>query len=1367
LLFPGFLIQGQSNFGEIRGQVRDGSGGSVPNATIRVRDVGTNQTLVRTTDRDGFYVAPALRPVVYEVTAEAQGFQTAVQPNVKVDTAKISTVDFAMKVGNVSERVEVTSEAPLLQTYTGALTQTVDQKTIVEMPLNGRNTIQLALILPGVSGSPGSEISELVTNEPLPGRELSFNGGRIGGTQFFADGANTTSVALARMSVSFSPDTIQEFSVQQANYSAQYAQAGGAIINQTTKSGTNDLRGTAYWFHRQKAFTASPFGSNRLPLLNNDPRPPLRRQQLGIVVGGPVEIPKVYKGKDKTFFFFSYEPTRQLASNPGGASFSRVPTELERNGDFSQSLVYFRNAATGEVRTEPYAQIYQQFNRNADGTLTYIPNPSFNPNMPPSTSNSRYRFGGFGLFNPNDPNPARRGRVLVDAAGRSFVNPVSRRLIDALYPQPNIPFGSADINPGANFVFFRRTDYVDDRYTARIDHKFSDRSNLFFRYTDQPSFGDRSQRDPFQNGLISDRNTSRQAVATWTLTPTATTVNELRLNYVYGNFGRNFPSEVLGNDWTSEFLKLGNAGDGSPNILGYGMARFFGGGAPTAASGQTGVNNFDVVGFNSPQDVGKNVEHTYSITDDFSWVRGKWTIKAGFAGSLLMLNQGTLGIGSIAGGRYDFGRGQTNATNCSSNPIGGNLPGCTNDPLGGDSFAAFLLGVPSGLQVQTENLSNSYYYRWMNAAGYIQNDIRVSSDLTVNVGLRYQFQTPRWEKNNFQGQLNLDRLETNPFVVRNGVTTPTPAPVFEFAGVEGRSRYILPVQYLDFEPRFGFAWTPSFSWNSRRKMVVRGGWGMTHATLMGNDREPIPNIGSQTFGGFRSISYLLGTNDFTPPTNNASCGLAICDPSIPMQFGFNNAVLATDPTMFVIPPGGAIRPGDVAQQRQARPGVVIQDLRYQATGVVGDPNFRTPRIQNFNLQIEYEFMRNTVARVGYQGSRGSRLFGSPFNINREDPFTGSLPYPGFLGRNSSAIFVLYPSNASSMYHAFVAEAERRFTNGLQFRVNYTFSKNIDNASGGINFPIPNNSFNNATGEIPFLRTQNPYQLDADRSVSATHQPHIFNFVTFYELPFGPGKKLVNRGGWLGHIVGDWQMSWLGRIRSGFPVNVPLGATNSLDLGTPGGATRPNVLQGVPLLNPDWKPENALFTPYTNPRAFSFPEPGQYGNAPRYFDVAFPFVRTFDANLSKQIRPWGRDSHRRFELRAEFFNVFNLRNFEGSTQSLLGGAAQHPLLLGTFGSRTVNPNVENRSRNLAFPGVWDAILARSQGVGVDQAIAQLPGPGGVPGCPANAAEIGSANQSTALSPACTARVLSLNGSFGRLNVNNVQARVVQFALKFYF
>jgi hypothetical protein len=292
----------------------------------------------------------------------------------------------------------------------------------------------------------------------------------------------------------------------------------------------------------------------------------------------------------------------------------------------------------------------------------------------------------------------------------------------------------------------------------------------------------------------------------------------------------------------------------------------------------------------------------------------------------------------------------------------------------------------------------------------------------------------------------------------------------------------------------------------------------------------------------------------------------------------------------------------------------------------------------------------------------------------------------------------------------------------------------------------------------------------DRSVSSTHTPHIVNLVALWDLPFGSGKRFFRGGGWKDTVIGGWNLNGVSRFRSGFPLTVPLGVGNAFDIGTPGGSLRPDIVAGVPLRNPDWNRENSWRgVPFINPKAFAFPEPGRYGNSPRNLDAQYPFIRTLDVSVFKRISPF--ENKRRFlELRAEFFNVLNMKNYSPNPNvtNLLSGANQNPLTTGT--SPNFNPvaNVQNRFRNLTANGVWDAIIAKYFGTPVDTAIGALPGPGaGGVGCPANSSELGAANQTGALSPACVARSLNLGGNLGALGANFTAPRTAQLALKFYF
>src|SRR5262249_41544879 len=229
---------------------------------------------------------------------ELSGFKTGVVDNVKVDTAVTAKVDVTLQTGAVEAQVTVTAEAPVVNAGSGTAGQTITERQIVGIPLNNRSVLDLAVTIPNVSGDVGSEDPAVTSGATVPGFNLSLNGGRPGSSVMLADGGNNTGVGLARAIVSFSPETVQEFTTQTAAFSAEFGQTGGGVINATTKSGTNRLTGTALWYHRDPRLNTRPFS------LASTNRPPnnLRSNQVSITGGGPVVFPK-YDGHNRTFFF--------------------------------------------------------------------------------------------------------------------------------------------------------------------------------------------------------------------------------------------------------------------------------------------------------------------------------------------------------------------------------------------------------------------------------------------------------------------------------------------------------------------------------------------------------------------------------------------------------------------------------------------------------------------------------------------------------------------------------------------------------------------------------------------------------------------------------------------------------------------------------------------------------------------------------------------------------------------------------------------------------------------------------------------------------------------------------------------------------
>jgi hypothetical protein len=262
------------------------------------------------------------------VTVEAAGFKKAVVENIKVDTAAVATVNVTLEPGQVATEVTVTAAPDVVNAESGAVSQTITERQIAEMPLNNRSVLDLALTAGNVSGVAGTEDPELGAEIPAPGFNLNVNGGRAGSTSILADGASNTGAGLGRAVVTFSPDTVQEFTVQTSNFSAEFGHTGGGVINMTTKSGANQSSGLLYWYHRNPSFNAAPFTT----ATNNRPESNRRQHQFGFTLGGPVQLPKVYDGHNRTFFFVAAEPRYYY----DGTQFtSLLPTEAMLRGDFS------------------------------------------------------------------------------------------------------------------------------------------------------------------------------------------------------------------------------------------------------------------------------------------------------------------------------------------------------------------------------------------------------------------------------------------------------------------------------------------------------------------------------------------------------------------------------------------------------------------------------------------------------------------------------------------------------------------------------------------------------------------------------------------------------------------------------------------------------------------------------------------------------------------------------------------------------------------------------------------------------------------------------------------------------------------------
>jgi Carboxypeptidase regulatory-like domain len=1192
-LLSAFSVFAQTNRGAITGTITDQSQSVVPGATITITNIGTNEVRRLTSGGSGAYSALDLDPVTYTVSVEMKGFKKSVIENVKVDTASTTTVNVTLQAGTVDTQVTVSAEVAMLNVDSGTTSNTITSRELQDVPLVNRSVLDLAMVQPNVGGDPGSENPILVTETTCPGCNISINGGRPLNTQFMADGVNNTGVSLSRTMVSFSPETVQEFTVQTTAFSAEYSTTGGGVISATTKSGTNELHGAALWYNRNPSFAAAPFTQ----AATNRPFPTLKYNQFSFTAGGPVYIPKVYNGKNKTFWFAGFEPNYRRDRLD---QYGLLPTDGMRQGDFSglvntpsgwlpQSVVDQFKAIAPNAVTANDSVIYQTYAVANGNQFTSLPAPAAGTTFTPF---------------PGNKIPAN----LLDK---------SALIVAQKY---TVPIGAYYLNPNgliSNVFAPRRLIQDEKRYTVRVDQVISDKDRVNVRYTATPII--KLQDTPISTtGASGEYSWAKQAMLAYTRMVSPSMFNDLRLNYTRGRF-----SNTLAPEWDANTGANLNTELGLPSLTHGGVPGLNGLFPGTQQNG--GASNATGIGGGGSTQV-EDREERYALTDIFYKSHGAMSIKFGFDYSRSVQN--VLPLFASLGGQYAFSNVQTNSTG-------------TTAGTGGSPWASFMLGVVNG-SVTLRNAQIPYYYRWNSYAGFVQNDWKVKPNLTLNLGVRYQVQMPRTEKYDHQGVFRLDMMQTQnlatPLTLQNGqVITSIQYPAFAFSGRGGNSRYMTPTDYMNFEPRFGFAWSPRFL--ADRHLTLRGGYGLSHAPITGARRLPSPDFGATV--GFPT----------TVPSGTVN-------PNYVMRMGENPPlIIPQTPDQVINAPAN---------------GIVTTNSLYYQQGVGGyavSSNYHTPYIQNWNLTISWQINHTSTLEIGYTGLKGTRLFMPNENINpkssnlldaqnaanvtttntiadpagRVNPSTGARltvqngslgsPFLGF-----SSLYVLYDSSANSIRHGGYVNFQHRVSRGLTFTANYTWAKSIDDASSsGGDKNILTAVGGQVDGQVAFGA---PRYLD--RSVSTYDQRHTINSTLIYDLPFGHGRKIGN-GVWkpIDFFVGGWTVSGIERLNSGFPYAPALSDSNQL--GDLTHTARPDMIPGVPLVNPYWDrncPTGAQCQPYVNPSAFARPALGRIGTAPRTLDgVRGPWAQILDMSVQKSWR-LGESGKRRLQFRADALNILN-------------------------------------------------------------------------------------------------------------------------------
>jgi len=1295
----------QTNKGAISGVVLDPNGAAVPGAAVTITNVGTGQKVTVTTTDSGSFTVQSLDPVIYSVLVEAKGFKKAVLDKVKVDTAVTVPANVTLETGSVSEQVVVTAEASLINTDSGTTSHTISSRQLQDVPLNNRSVLDLALTAPNVVGDAGSEDPGVSADQPVPGFNLSINGGRAGSTTILADGVNNTGVGIARAVVSFTPETVQEFTVQTSAYSAEFGNTAGGVINATTKSGTNEFNGVALWYHRNPKFNATPFTIGTAPRPHNN----LRYNQVSATIGGPIYLPKpgeggkaYYNGKNKSFFFFAYEPRWRQDFLSGNFL---VPDAAQLAGNFNGLVRTSSGLVPQSVATQfgltslggTAATIYQQF-VIFQGKLVPIQL---------ATGNQYCQF--------NDP---RRLLVPQVYQGVTLQTPQCTSAINAL-PNPNLNIIPAEfIDPIAQKILLNMppaTGYFLDsgnvrnssqsrsvtqnetRYTLRLDHSFTSNSKVNFRYTVTPAVGIRAATNDI-NGNTGVYSDARQFLLAFNNIITPNLVNDLRLSYTRGNFSEDYSPQFA--------IKTGEsyAGDiGLPHLTHGGIPLFLlSGDGNTYSPAGNGGGGVDIGSAASTNNF--NVEQRFNINDIVYWTHGNKTWKFGV--DLQDARLTATPFFAASGGRWNF-----RVVNTSSNRS-------TTTANGGNEIASLLVGVPNSVDLRPALFD--YDYRWKSYAGFVQDDWKVKPNLTLNLGLRYSLQTPRAEAHNNQGVFRPDLAQavaltdtqrralasgpncaTAPNTIAGlgvpcGSAIPALVPTsvnivpFALAGRGGRSRYLVPVDKNGWEPRFGFAWSPKMKLLGldleKENVVVRGGFGISHAVLTGNNRSPNPD-----FGGFVTVSTLA----------NGSATGATADPTQPIRLSGNAPLQGT---------GGAL---DTLLGTDANGLVYSKSLGVPGFAVSGaNPSGKVPYSMNWNFTIQFEPIRNTVVEVAYVGNASRHLYLPFVNINPRDvgtidqlessglcptcaqeDATGTIADP--LGRTNlqgatisitrASVFTPYlgfdPLNSyfnpsgNSIRHAGYVDVTRRVSRGLTFTANYTYGKSIDTAS-------------DASPDTRTLSTGQAREqfslggpISQDRAISTFDIKNNFVATGIWDIPIGRHRQyLSHASGVVNSVLGGWSMAGVLRMPGGLPFLPFITDPNKLGGTLFNRYVRPDIVPGVPLRNPLWKrgcpvgsaaPPSGC-EPYINPAAFMRPVKGTLGNAPRTLDIRSPRQEFFDFSLSKDF-PWpfaSAEGKRRINFRVDLINAFNHPNFR------YNNTGNTPFGLGTFPTEITSETVNN-------------------------------------------------------------------------------------------
>jgi hypothetical protein len=1084
-------IMAQDATGRIIGVVTDPSGSVIPKVKITVTNAETGATANATTADDGSYQALLLPIGTYRVAAEAQGFRKAITAPQQLEINQSLKLDIKMEVGSTAETVQVESSASGVETVNAQLGMSVTGAEIHSAPLNGRNVMSLATLMPGVIPN-----SSLTT---AGGTSFSIAGGRPDSVTFLLDGGMNNNLLSNALVVNPNPDAIAEFKVLTSNYNAEYGRNAGGIVSVVTMSGTNTFHGALYDYVRNNDFNANSFFNNQQGL----PVPILKRNQFGAVISGPVFIPKVIHGRNKLFFMVSYQGQRlsQLSTSSKITTFT--PAEL--GGDFSHS----GTGGAPDANVVSWLKKYSYF----------------------------------------QPNAALAAQGIIDP---TRIDPVAKNYIKAnLIP-----------TAGNGALFFQGAGTNNaDELTEKIDFLATEKDKITVTLSSSrnPILTPGNPTYPYVG------NNDRYAgTVSYIKTISPTMLNEFRFTAQRNNGLQASPATTLP----------------KPNALGINIIS-------DDPSGPTnlGFNSGLTTGF-SPQGPTHLIDNTYIWSDVFTMTKGRHGLKMGF--SYTPYQNNTNYDFYINGEFFFYGTG------------GGSFS--QNDR------ADFLMGLPDEYLQFGKAPSN---IRTHNVSGFFQDEWKVRPNLTLSLGIRYEYSSPKLD---LQGRsFSLD------YGVQSTVFPGAPKGLLFPGDPQAPLGSNFPDRN-DWAPRFGFAYAPG----KGGKTSIRGGVGMFYDILKGEDN--LQFNGQAPFFGFADL--------FPDPLS--------ANPTGPLNLLSNPFVATGTPNSFPsTPPPHNLNFGAAG------------DLPFGGGGVYFvDPHLRTPYVYQYNLSVQRELMRNTTLEVSYIGSDSHKLTG----LKDANPYvrsTGSRLF-NTAAPGGFSYLAEFDNVGQANYNSLAVGLTGRFhetkAGGLQYQISYTHGKSMDNTSG----------FRLASSTVP------AYNFNQFRSVSNFDIPNFLSISGNWEVPFAKmwssGPKRLTRG---------WMITPIITYASGTPLNITAGLSQSGTKPGPSGngdsqLVRANLVKPVTFFSPETYQTGANGKTgnfYFDPTAFSnaglsaingltTPALATYGTlgrnairGPDQVNANIAFGKTTDIFRERA----------RLEIRGEFFNIFNHAEFNNPSTSITSGS----------------------------------------------------------------------------------------------------------------